>query len=79
MTICMNIYKSFFNIVVIDIDDCTPNICANGGTCIDGVNSYTCSCSPGYTGRNCNTSKLLSLLDKRLPRFKIKITVRSIS
>jgi len=27
--------------------------CLFGGTCIDGVNSYQCSCAPGYTGSNC--------------------------
>lgn len=25
----------------------------NKGTCIDGINSYNCSCSAGYTGSNC--------------------------
>ena len=27
--------------------------CLNGGTCVDGINSYTCSCVAGYTGSNC--------------------------
>ena len=40
-----------------DINDCNPNPCANGGTCTDGVDSYTCQCAAGYTGPNCNTSK----------------------
>jgi hypothetical protein len=38
-----------------DIDDCTSNLCKNGATCNDGVNSYTCTCSPGYTGTYCDT------------------------
>lgn len=25
------------------------------GRCIDGLNNYTCSCDPGYVGRNCDT------------------------
>ena len=25
----------------------------NGGTCTDGVNSYTCACAPGYSGEGC--------------------------
>ena len=29
--------------------------CRNGATCIDGVNSYTCNCSPGYEGTDCET------------------------
>lgn len=27
--------------------------CLNGGTCVDGVDSYTCSCPPKVTGPNC--------------------------
>lgn len=27
--------------------------CMNGGVCIDGVDDYSCSCSPGMTGRLC--------------------------
>jgi len=40
-----------------NIDDCygaVPNQCQNGATCIDGVNSYTCQCAPGWTGRLCD-------------------------
>ncbi|VDN04815.1 unnamed protein product [Thelazia callipaeda] len=28
-------------------------LCLNGGTCVDGVNSYRCRCQRGFTGRNC--------------------------
>jgi preprotein translocase subunit SecY len=44
-----------------DIDDCAPITCENGGTCADGVNSYTCTCVTGYTGTNCQTGKLVLL------------------
>ena len=27
--------------------------CLNGGSCVDGINTYTCSCAAGYTGSNC--------------------------
>ena len=30
--------------------------CHNGGTCVDGVNGYTCTCVGGYSGANCQTS-----------------------
>lgn len=33
---------------------CHPfRLCLNGGTCIDGVNSYRCRCKRGFTGKNC--------------------------
>ena len=50
---CVHLWVNCF----LDIDDCEPNPCANGGLCTDGVNSYTCSCAIGYMGPNCNTSK----------------------
>lgn len=30
--------------------------CQHGGICIDGLNSYTCNCMPGFTGTNCETN-----------------------
>lgn len=38
----------------ININECAPSPCANGGTCHDRINDYICSCPPGYGGRNCN-------------------------
>lgn len=35
----------------INIDDCEDNDCENNSTCIDGINNYTCMCSPEYTGK----------------------------
>ena len=40
-----------------DIDECASNPCQNGGTCNDGVNSYTCDCIPGFAGDNCEIGK----------------------
>ena len=42
---------------IIDIDECASSPCKNGGTCIDGVDSYTCDCVPGFTGINCEIGK----------------------
>ena len=38
-----------------DIDECNSDPCAHNGSCIDGVNSFTCSCVEGYTGLGCET------------------------
>lgn len=40
-----------------DINDCESNPCKNGGTCIDGVNSYKCICSDGWEGAYCEASE----------------------
>ena len=37
----------------IDGDQCAEASCANGGTCVDGVDSFTCDCATGYTGSTC--------------------------
>ena len=39
----------------LDIDDCVNHTCANGGLCVDSVNSYSSNCSAGYTGESCLT------------------------
>ena len=41
----------------LDIDDCANPTCGNGGWCVDGVNSYSCNCSAGYTGERCLTGR----------------------
>ncbi|XP_062420394.1 slit homolog 2 protein isoform X1 [Pungitius pungitius] len=33
----------------INFDDCEDNDCENNSTCVDGINNYTCMCSPEYT------------------------------
>ena len=35
------------------VDECMSSPCENGGTCLDRVNKYTCSCAPSFTGTNC--------------------------
>ncbi|XP_053401382.1 uncharacterized protein LOC123549404 isoform X2 [Mercenaria mercenaria] len=39
--------------VVSDVNECESNPCNNGGTCVDGVNKFTCTCVPGFTGETC--------------------------
>ena len=57
---CMS--KSLYDLVVVmmlvfvvDINECDSYPCLNGGTCSDGVNSFSCVCAPEITGRTCDT------------------------
>ena len=40
----------------------------NGGTCVDLINQYSCTCVSGYTGTDCETGKnvVIVLLQKTL-------------
>ena len=60
--ICCNVcyyIKTFMMVLIIrhvvDIDECASSPCHNAGTCNDIVNGYTCLCSAGYNGDNCET------------------------
>jgi len=38
----------------VDINECNPNPCQNGGACAEGVpGTYECTCIGGYTGDSC--------------------------
>ena len=36
-----------------DIDDCSTDVCMNGGSCEDQINGFRCHCAPGYSGDVC--------------------------
>ncbi|KAJ7363620.1 Olfactomedin-like protein 2A [Desmophyllum pertusum] len=47
------IENSFILFFSTDINECDSNPCLNGGSCVDLVNEYNCSCEPGYNGSRC--------------------------
>ena len=39
----------------IDVDECMASLPCKHGSCIDGINNYTCNCTgSGYTGPTCS-------------------------
>lgn len=44
-----------------NLDDCPGNSCKNGGTCVDGVNTYNCQCLPEWTGKEFRRKSLRAL------------------
>ena len=41
-----------------DIDNCINHTCSNGGSCIDGFDSYSCNCLVGFIGDHCETGRM---------------------
>ena len=44
-----------------DIDECLSSPCDNGGTCVDQVNGFVCTCAQGFTGVVCQTGRYICL------------------
>ena len=40
-----------------DINYCLNHTCQNGAHCLDGIDSYSCNCTAGFTGAYCETGK----------------------
>ncbi|XP_035671994.1 signal peptide, CUB and EGF-like domain-containing protein 2 [Branchiostoma floridae] len=38
-----------------DVDGCFADACDNGGTCVDGDSTLSCTCPTGYKGERCQT------------------------
>ena len=39
--------------MLLDVDDCDPSPCVNGGTCVDQHGGYTCQCTQQWLAVNC--------------------------
>ena len=46
---------------LIDINYCINHTCGNGGSCVDGITNFSCSCLAGFTGDHCETGRLISI------------------
>ena len=40
-----------------DINECVPNLCLNGATCVDGHADFDCLCADGFYGLLCESCK----------------------
>lgn len=38
-----------------NVDDCSPEPCQNGGTCMDRVDDFGCVCPTGFYTKTCAT------------------------
>ena len=69
-----NLFLEYFHFL--DIDDCAPAPCLNGGTCVDLVATYHCDCPTGFFGLTCEgTVRILNHLMSLMRGFNGVITV----
>ena len=54
------IYSCTGALCEVNKDDCIPNVCLHGGSCRDGINSFSCICTAEYSGRYCESPVLPS-------------------
>ncbi|AWO97474.1 putative sushi von Willebrand factor type A EGF and pentraxin domain-containing protein 1 [Scophthalmus maximus] len=53
--LCQCVVGYWGRLCEVDVDECDPNPCVNGASCLDGLGSYTCRCLPGFNGTRCET------------------------
>ncbi|CAD5119952.1 DgyrCDS8533 [Dimorphilus gyrociliatus] len=51
-----NITEKIIHLTCKTEKSCDPNPCKNGGVCFERTGSYECSCTVGWTGKNCDRS-----------------------
>nr|XP_002736238.2 PREDICTED: uncharacterized protein LOC100377031 [Saccoglossus kowalevskii] len=51
---CYDLPDAVEDISCINIDECDPVPCQNGGVCIDGIGDYSCNCPSRWAGKNCD-------------------------
>lgn len=49
-------------------ENCASSPCLNGGTCADGLDMFTCTCSAEYQGTTCAIGECSFACCKRLTR-----------
>ena len=63
-----------FIAMLIEINECSSHPCMNGGSCIDEVNAFNCTCADGYEGVNCENGTIYYLMTSLVKHWYIKET-----
>ena len=57
----------FCRLTFSDINECSSEPCMNGATCDDRINNYVCTCTPGWTGTDCESGTLSAICNSEYP------------
>ena len=74
-----NIYYNLFDCFTpANHSHCQPNPCVHG-SCVEITGGYSCTCNSGYTGKNCDTGKVIVVVITMLYDKKITVDLQGIS
>ena len=59
--ICVYYKNLLYVFQYLDIDSCDPDPCLNGTRCNDQLNGYSCICTDGYNGTDCERGNYMTL------------------
>ncbi len=51
------------------MNECDSDPCAMGARCVDALSSYTCQCTTGFTGRNCDRCESVKMCSTKQESF----------
>ena len=55
-----------FGFFILDVNDCVDVTCQNRGSCLDGIDGFTCVCVDGFSGENCQIGKISNSRDSSM-------------
>ena len=58
----MALFTNMTTWFVVDIDECASNPCVNAGVCSNDLNAFSCTCTGGWTGIQCEDGKNIDFL-----------------
>ena len=73
----LQILVMYIHMSLADLSECASSPCQNGGTCIDQVNAFTCTCSIQYQGSLCQTCKYYNIISSKRSKLHVYVFLQT--